>query len=137
VQHLVESALDRWFTIALQVQGIATKVEFRFAELRASEEMRDEQTLSQRITNQTTMRNEGWITNDDASIAVTGHEAVAEAPEPEPIAPTNPDEDEDLDQSDVKADPGADRAVLRNLLHELRMVRQILNPNIPVEELAA
>lgn len=136
IQHLVESALEHWFTLALEAQGINTKVEFRFAELRASEEMRDEQVLSQRIKNQKEMRDLGWITNDDASVATTGHEAAEDMPEPEPVDATPDPELEELDQEDVVADPGADRGITRDLLREVRTLIHVLNPNLPREEVA-
>lgn len=82
IQHRIENALERLLVIALQAQGIQADVVFRFAELRASEAERDARTEAARIANEITKRDQGWITNDEASMAITGHHAV------EDIVPT-------------------------------------------------
>ncbi len=43
IQQLAETLLERLLNLALQVQGIAARVRFRFAELRAAELLRDAQ----------------------------------------------------------------------------------------------
>lgn len=78
LQHYAETMLGRLFTLALQAQGIQAKVEFTFAELRASEELRDAQTEQLKIQNAAAKRDEGWYSNDEASEEITGHPAVGE-----------------------------------------------------------
>lgn len=73
LQHLVEQMLERLLTLALQMQGSRSVVEFRFAELRASEMLRDAQTLTLRIENARQMYYSGWIDQEEASMSVTGH----------------------------------------------------------------
>lgn len=123
IQHFVENAIEHWLTLALQVQGVVSKVEFRFAELRASEEMRDEQTRALKIKNEIEIRNQGWQTQDDASVAVTGTEAVEEAPSFN--APV-----EKSDEEEIEADAGADRAAL---LKEVRRLRALIEPFVEVQ----
>lgn len=67
LQHLAENALERLLTLALQAQGIAATVTFRFAELRAAELLRDAQV--ENITAQLAAYQyaQGWIDQDAAA----------------------------------------------------------------------
>lgn len=87
VQHYAETVLERLFTLALQAQGIQARVQFKFAELRAAERLRDAQTEAMEITNEISKREQGWITQDEASEAITGSPAVAPAPSAAQAAP--------------------------------------------------
>jgi hypothetical protein len=96
IQHLCENMLERLFGLALQAQGIGAKVEFRFAELRAAEMMRDAQTEALLIANAARKRDEGWITQDEAANAVVGHPPAEEAPlaqlkQPDPALMEDPE----------------------------------------------
>lgn len=86
IQHLLESLLERLLTVMLQAQGIQAAVEFRFAELRASEELRDQQTLTMKITNLISMYDQGWISQEEAAMEATGHEPDEEEPRSQPQA---------------------------------------------------
>ena len=90
LQHYTETMLGRLFTLALEVQGIQARVEFKFAELRASEKLRDEQVTQLQVANQVAMVNAGWVSDDEAAETVTGHKATgtkAVAPQPQPVNP--------------------------------------------------
>jgi hypothetical protein len=76
IQHLVENTLERQLSLALRVQGIQADVRFRFAELRAAEEQRDAQTEALKIANAARKRDEGFITQDEAAMSVTGKKAA-------------------------------------------------------------
>lgn len=80
LQHYAENMLDSLLQLALEAQGIQARVEFRFAELRAAEELRDAQVEQLKIANAAAKRNEGWISQDEASQEITGHDAEEEAP---------------------------------------------------------
>lgn len=80
IQHYAETMFSRLLTLALEAQGIQAVVEFRFAELRASEMMRDAQVEMLRIGNAKEKRNQGWITQDESSEEITGSPAVGPAP---------------------------------------------------------
>lgn len=80
IQHMVETALEQLFGLALQAQGIQADVSFRFAELRASERLRDAQGEAMEIANESAKYEAGWTSQDEASEAVTG--TPADAPEP-------------------------------------------------------
>lgn len=101
IQHLVEAMLERLLTLALQVQGIAAVVRFRFAELRAAEEERDARTQKQRQDNAAHAFDRGWISQQEAAQLAVGHDADAPAPRrttaSTPAAPT------------TQPDPGSDR----------------------------
>lgn len=83
LQHLAEQLIERLLTVALQAQGLRSVVRFRFAELRASEELRDAQTDAQKIENATKKYLAGWISQDKASLEATGH--AADLPQPRVI----------------------------------------------------
>lgn len=86
-QHLCEGMLERLFGLALQLAGVPAVVEVRFAELRAAEELRDEQVRTLRFKNWRQAYDNGWCDNDEAAMATLGHAAV----EQEPRAPQNAD----------------------------------------------
>lgn len=83
IQHLCETLMGRLFTLALRVQGIQAEVVLRFAELRASEELRDAQTETVRIENARSKYMQGWISQDQASEEIT--ETPADVPEPRAV----------------------------------------------------
>jgi hypothetical protein len=83
LQHLAENLLGRLLTIALQAQGLGATVEFRFAELRAAEMLRDAQTEALQIANARAKYEAGWTSQDEAAEALTGH--AADVPEPRTV----------------------------------------------------
>lgn len=104
LQHLVETPLSRLLSLALQAGGLPARAELRFAELRAAEEMRDQQTRALRDANTAYERDQGWLDDDEAAQLAVGHAAVgpprlAVQPSPAsgPTATANPE-------------PGANRA---------------------------
>jgi hypothetical protein len=80
LQHLCEQLLETDFGLVVQAQGIAAVIEMRFAEVRASEEMRDALVEEKKINNAARKRDEGWITQDEAAEAIVGHKAVSQTP---------------------------------------------------------
>ena len=78
IQHYCENMLEAQLTTALEAQGIQARVEFRFAELRAAEELRDAQVEQLKIANNAAKRDQGWVSQDEASNEVTGHDAEEE-----------------------------------------------------------
>lgn len=101
LQHLAEGLLEHMLTLAMQAQGYACIVQFRFAELRAAEMLRDAQTEEKRITNARAKYQAGWISQDEAAQEVTGH--AADVPEPRGVAPTT------NTTTNLEADPGSNR----------------------------
>lgn len=75
MQHLVETLLEGHFMMALQAQGIIATVKMRFAENRRSERLRYAQAEQLEIANEREKFAAGWISQDEASFAVTGHDA--------------------------------------------------------------
>jgi len=84
IQHLCENLLARLFTVALHAQGIQADVEFKFSELRASEELRDAQTEAILILNETAKYNQGWTSQNEGAQQITGHDADVPGPRMSP-----------------------------------------------------
>jgi hypothetical protein len=80
LQHLIEGVIERLLGLALEAQGVAAVVSFRFAEARASEEMRDAQTEGLKIANERQKYAMGWTTQDEAAETITGHKAAEPKP---------------------------------------------------------
>lgn len=124
IQHYTETLLERLLTLALEAQGIQASVEFRFAELRAAEELRDAQTEALKIANAKAKRDEGWWTQDQASESVTGEPAVSPAP-----AQAAPDGGDDLPGDDgdgqERLDQGSDRHVERIALRVVELLNGV------------
>ncbi|MFT4038367.1 MAG: hypothetical protein QM692_09325 [Thermomicrobiales bacterium] len=113
LQHLAETPLSRLLTLALEAQGIAATVEFRFSELRSAEELRDAQTLNQKLVNAGLLESLGYESHDSAGLYATGHEPPEDAEPAKEEEPSEEDEGDDKNESDaadVKPEPGADRA---------------------------
>lgn len=118
IQHYTETMLERLLTLALEAQGIQASVEFRFAELRAAEELRDQQVLTMKIANVISQYNQGWITQDQASEQITGEPAAL--PAPRQAAPSDGGIVEGDGDGDEALHQGSDRA----LAAEIRAARE-------------
>lgn len=81
IQHYAEETWERQLQLALRAQGIQADVQFRYAELRAAEQMRDQQTMQILIANEFNKMAYGWQDNNASALAVTGHPALF----PEPL----------------------------------------------------
>ncbi len=99
MQHLLESLLENLLTVGLRAQGIQSEVQFRFAELRASELLRDAQAEAMQIANESAKVSAGWISDEEASIEITGHPPTGEKAAPPPQF-VSPQEDEEIVQGD-------------------------------------
>jgi hypothetical protein len=106
LQHLVEGLLESLFEVGLRAAGRQAKVEFRFAELRAAEMLRDAQTEAVRIKNERDKYAAGWTSQDEASEAITGH--PADQDEPRQAASLSPGGM----QVGGNPDPGSNRQVI-------------------------
>lgn len=108
IQHYTETLLERLLTLALEAQGLQARVEFRFAEIRAAEALRDAQTETMQIANATAKYMAGWISQDQASEEITGEPADV----PEPRSPFAPAFDLIQDDGDGQEalEQGGDRA---------------------------
>lgn len=73
LQHLLENSLEAHFNLVLQANGIDATCKFRFAELRAAEELRDAQTLQVKVNNAIALEQAGYMLPDEAAIMATGH----------------------------------------------------------------
>jgi hypothetical protein len=80
LQHYCENMLETLLTLALQAGGIQGRVEFRFAELRAAEMLRDAQTLAMDIANASAAYEAGFVTQDEAANMAVNHDAAAPGP---------------------------------------------------------
>jgi hypothetical protein len=108
MQHDVENMMSSLLRLALEAQGIQAAVTLRFATL-SPQRLKDAQTEAVEIANELAKYQAGWTSQDEASMAVTGHEAEEE--EPRTAAQAQPMEDqanddvstEEEDQEDQEA----------------------------------
>jgi len=105
IQHLCESLLEYLLGLAMQAQGYAVNVTFRFAELRAAELLRDAQVEALHIANARAQYDAGWTSQDEAAQRGAGKDK-ADAPTPRSSASTAPAA---TDAAAVQADPGSNR----------------------------
>lgn len=120
LQHYCENMLEAQLTLGLEARGIQARVQFRFAELRAAEELRDEQTATMKIANARAKFEAGWVSQDEASEEVTGH--PADVPEPRGgIGAPMPEIVQDDNDSAEALNQGSDRS---QLLSELSAARE-------------
>ena len=76
----MECTLEIEIEYLLQINGIIATPEFRFAQNRKGERLRDALAEQAEIGNEREKLAAGWTEQDEASMTITGHEAV----EPEP-----------------------------------------------------
>lgn len=123
LQHPAETMIEALLGLALRAQGIAARVVFRFAVLRAAQALRDAQTHQIELANAAFEYDRGWTAQDEAALKTVGH--VAAEPEPRVFPTTDqPAVGEDSgvpaggppepgDQGDIShpanPEPGADR----------------------------
>lgn len=134
LQHVLETMIGNLFTLALEVQGIAAQVKIRFAELRAAEELRDEQTTQLKALNAQLAKGEGWMDQDQAARYAFGLDGAAmdteDAPGYEPpvdekegtVGPQAGVEDKSNEEPDSPSD--ATVRVGRSLIKALLELRQ-------------
>lgn len=80
LQHLAESMLERLLTVMLEAAGVSAEVEFRFAELRGAERLRDAQAEKLEIDNARELYEAGFVSQDEAAQRVIGRAADEPAP---------------------------------------------------------
>lgn len=80
IQHLCESLLEHLCTLALRAQGIPAVVQWRFAEVRAAELQRDATTEGMQLANTITKYDQGYISQEEASLSAVGHKPDVDAP---------------------------------------------------------
>lgn len=80
LQDNAEALLERFFTIALEAQGIAADVSVEFDKIRQSEELRIEQAAEKRINNAVVMELQGYKTWEESA-----RYAIGEAPSDQAI----------------------------------------------------
>lgn len=107
LQHLVENSLQAHYNTVLQANGIDAHCIFRFAEIRAAEELRDAQTLMMKLDNAIKAEGAGYMEADEASMYVTGH-AIPDSikSEREPLLNSLADNDDMTQWSKLDTDGG-------------------------------
>lgn len=103
LQHLAETLLERLLTLSLQAQGIVATVEFRFAELRVAELLRDAQVANLNAQVAAFQYAQGWISQD---VAAQNGAGVAKADAP---APRTSGTDVPSNAVGGQPDPGSER----------------------------
>lgn len=133
VQHYTETLLERLLTLALEAQGIQAKVQFRFAELRAAEALRDVQVETMQIANAKAKYDYGWISQDQASDEITGQSADVPQPRNNGGGQTGPQQDNN--DGNEALNQGSDRAASifartdRNPIEHGSLYKQELHQN--------
>lgn len=87
LQQLAENLLERLLTLALQAQGVAGIVRFRFAEAQGLQRLRNAQVSEIEARVARAQYDAGWISQDEAARRGAG---VEQADAPAPRAPTAP-----------------------------------------------
>jgi hypothetical protein len=110
IQHLGESLLEHLLTIALRVQGYQSTVRFRFAELRASELLRDAQVTAMNLKNARAAYDNGLVDQDGQAKMALG---LDKADQPAPRVVQAADPAGGADPMDDNPDPGSMRACIQ------------------------
>lgn len=107
MQEVIESILSRALTLYLNIKGKQGIVEFKFDDVEIRTQLEQEQFKTTLINNAALMRDQGWITQDQAAEMVTGQKSVGEPnllmlgkQPPEANAPTDERNPNDPQHSD-------------------------------------
>jgi hypothetical protein len=116
VQDRTKHMLEAMLTLAMQVHGRQSKVIMDWDAIRTVDRFREARSEWQEVQNAIAKRDQGWITQDDASIAVTGSPAVTDAPVASvlEVQPISDDEDADADDDTENDGDGRVRSVSIN-----------------------
>lgn len=99
LQKMVESIMEEVLELMLRMEGINADVDFEFDKIKTTDRLLDANAESMEIANEIQKVSQGWITNDEAAITITGTEAVGE-----PIEEKGSDEEAE-DEQDLTAKP--------------------------------
>ena len=91
LQHLCENLLERLLSLALEAQGVAGVVRFRFAEAQGLQRLRNAQVSAIEARVAREQYAAGWISQDEAAKRGAGVDA-ADVPEPRATATPAPPE---------------------------------------------
>lgn len=78
VQFMIESILSRALTKMLNINGMQGYVTFKFLDTDVRTDLEKVNFEQVAITNEVTKRDQGWVSQDEASLKITGHKAVGE-----------------------------------------------------------
>ena len=82
VQNYTAAMLESLFTFALRSEGIQAQVNLSFRELRAIDREADARAHALEIANAAALRNEGFLSHQDAALLLLGHEPTGDYTEP-------------------------------------------------------
>lgn len=108
LQHLLESMLEDFLTLACQAEGVQVSVKFEFAEIRASEAQRDALTRSQEIDNAKKLYDMGLTDQEETAQELVGHPPAEEEPRAVAAAPAAPE----AQPNDTNPEPGTTKGRL-------------------------
>jgi len=104
IQHVVSTLMSRALTLYLNIQGKQGIVEFKFNPVDTRTELEKAQFEQIALLNYAFMRDQGWITQDEASMLAIGHKAVGE-PSQRITSITNKDGKPVSGSTDTKPNP--------------------------------
>lgn len=132
MQHYVESVLEDHFNLALRAKGLQARCEFRFAELRAAELLRDAQVETLMTLVARAQYDNGSISADEMASKSAGKDQ-ADVPEPR-VAQGAPPSD---NPQNINADPGSNRKMMetfaRLTLEEMSDAKKIFETFAPAK----
>lgn len=109
LQHLTENMLETLLGLSLRAVGLQARVQFRFAELRASEMLRDEQAQAMRTQNARSNYDHGYFSQDEAANYAVGHNAVEKEPRQTQAQKAELVKDDNSGNEDLSKDKTKDR----------------------------
>ncbi|OLP64446.1 hypothetical protein BACPU_26710 [Bacillus pumilus] len=78
IQSLIESVYSRALTQLLHIKGMQGYVQFKFNDTEIRTELEKVNFEQIQIQNEANKRDQGWTTQDEAAVAITGTPAVGE-----------------------------------------------------------
>lgn len=76
IQQMSKNLMERFLEFYLRMEGVQSRVEFEFEKVQTTDRKVEADAEAIEIQNAVTKRDEGWISQDEASIEITGSEAI-------------------------------------------------------------
>ncbi|MFP3471680.1 hypothetical protein R0J90_16680, partial [Micrococcus sp. SIMBA_144] len=75
IQRSIKRLLEKAYNVSLQIYGRQRNAKITFNRIRTTDRLKDAQAEEVETRTKVAQYNQGWITNDEASLEIVGHEA--------------------------------------------------------------
>lgn len=113
LQRGIKRLLEKAYNVSLQVGGIQGTAKITFDKIQVTDRLNDAQAERTETETKIQQVNQGWIDNNEAALAMVGHEAVSEPKKPEPVKVAVPKVPKDEEPEEEEQEDDEQRSILK------------------------